>query len=265
MPFKYLPMSQEKAGCSRKQATHKHVRAQCSFIGPDGVPGYVSGSGCPDSHGQYHGGRYEVRIPLCHFMEAPVLVQPQEHHSSGTTHSGSSVCDYRQTFLAQSGDPDGMVPSTGVQPPLPALGFSRGGPLCNQIQQQISQVRVPSSGTSSLGSGCSQPILGGSRSVCLSPRSPSGKCGEQGLVPRLQMGDPHCPRLAEHAVVLGSSRTILSDPSLTQQPHLLTQPFNESRHRDLVGLNLQGRRTIPAWNLSLILHQLTKPTPPLNR
>ena len=60
------------------------------------------------------GGRYEGRKSLYSFMEAPVLVQPQEHHSSGVTLSGASDCDCRQTFSAQSGDPDGIVPSTGM-------------------------------------------------------------------------------------------------------------------------------------------------------
>ena len=80
----------------RKQATHKHVRAQGGLVGPKRVPGPVLGKGCPDSDGQHHcallykqGGRYEVRIPLCSVMEAPVLVQPQEHHTSGATYSGS--------------------------------------------------------------------------------------------------------------------------------------------------------------------------------
>ena len=83
---------------SRKQATHKHVRAQSGFIGPKGISGPVSG--CLDSHGQYQcdlihqqGGRYEVRIPLCSFMEAPVVVQLQDNHSSSTTDSRLSKCD----------------------------------------------------------------------------------------------------------------------------------------------------------------------------
>ena len=108
----------------------------------------MSGSGGHNSHAQYNcglvyqqGDWYEVRIPLCSFMEKPVVVQPQEHHSSGTTNSGLSECDCQQTCLTQSGDPDKIVPSAeGVQPSLPALAFPRGGPLYNQIQLQASQV-----------------------------------------------------------------------------------------------------------------------------
>ena len=78
---------------ARKQTTHKHIRAQGRVVGPKRVPGPLSGTGCPDSHGQHHcgllykrGGRYEVRIPLCSVMEAPVMVQSQEHHTSGSTY-----------------------------------------------------------------------------------------------------------------------------------------------------------------------------------
>ena len=59
--------------CARKQTTHKHVRAQGRVVGPKRVPGPVSGTGCPDSHGQHHcgllykqGGRYEEPSVLCY-------------------------------------------------------------------------------------------------------------------------------------------------------------------------------------------------------
>ena len=69
-----------------------------------------------------------------------------------------------------------------------------------------------------------------------------------------------------------SSQIPLSLPNL---PNLLTQPFNQIPHRNLTNLNLdarllepqhrafhrdrpKGRRGIPSWNLSLVLHQLNK-------
>ena len=63
------------------------------------------------------------------------MVQPQEHHTSGATYSGSPKRDCRQAVSSQSGEPDRVVPSPGVlQPPLPMVAHSRGGPVCNQIQ-----------------------------------------------------------------------------------------------------------------------------------
>ena len=98
---------------ARKQTKHKHVRAQSRVVGPKRVPGPLSGTGCPDSHGQHHcgllykqGGQYEVRIPLCSVMEAPVMVQSQEHHTSGAIYSGSPERDCRQAVSSQSGNPE---------------------------------------------------------------------------------------------------------------------------------------------------------------
>ena len=103
---------------ARKQATHEHVIAQGRVVGPKRVSGPLFGLGCPDSHGQHHygllykqGGQYEVRIPVCSVMEAPFMVQPQEHYTSGATYSRLPKPDCRQTVSSQSGDPDRMVSS----------------------------------------------------------------------------------------------------------------------------------------------------------
>ena len=84
------------------------------------------------------------------------MVRRQEHHTSGVTYSGSPKCDCQQAFSSQSGDPDRVVSSPGgLQPPLPTVALSRGGPVCNLIQQQAPQVCISSPGPSSLGRGCS--------------------------------------------------------------------------------------------------------------
>ena len=143
------------------------------------------------------------------------MVQSQEHHTSGTTYSGSPKRDCRQAVSSQSGDPDRVVPLPGgLQPPLPAVAHSRGGLVCNQIQQQAPQVCISSPGPSSLGRACSKFLLGGSGPVCLSTNSPPGQCGEQTPVPRLQKADSHRPGLGQHALVLGSSGAVSSDSSL---------------------------------------------------
>ena len=108
-----------------------------------------------------------------------------------------------------------MVPSPGgLQPPLPAVAHSRGGLVCNQIQQQAPHFCISSPGPSSLGRGCSKFLLGGSGPVCLSTNSPPGQCGEQTPVPWLQKANSYRPGLAQHTLVLGSGGAVSSDSSL---------------------------------------------------
>ena len=151
-----LPPDQENIQ-TEDQSYRETVRGVKSHMRWDFIPDLESLSGTglghessqvrtrpeTDSHGQHHcgllykqGGWYEVRIPLCSVMEAPLVVQPQEHHSSGATYSGSPKRDCRQAVSSQSGDPDRVVSSPGVQPPLPTVALSQGGPVYNQIQQQ---------------------------------------------------------------------------------------------------------------------------------
>ena len=69
-----------------------------------------------------------------------------------------------------------------------------------------------------------------------------------------------CPRVSQHALVLGSSDNVQSDHPVSAQSGLptiqpdLAQELLDSLHRD----KPKGRRGIPSWNLSLVLHQLTK-------
>ena len=83
-------------------------------------------------------------------------------------------------------------------------------------------------------------------------------------------GWPNMPWLWD--LVAMSSQIPLSLPNL---PNLLTQPFNQIPHRNLTNLNLHAwllepqqsrsradqsmrQSGIPSWNLSLVLHRLTK-------
>ena len=48
--------------------------------------------------------------------------------------------------------------------------------------------------------------------VCLSTHSPSGQCGEEDHGSPLPMGDSYSPRLAKHALVLGSCEFVVPEP-----------------------------------------------------
>ena len=129
-------------------------------------------------------------------------------------------------------------------------------PICHKIQQQVTSVCVTSTRLPGLGSGCTRPAMGGFGRLCPPTSSHIGQSvGEAAGLP-MQENHSDCSRVAKHALVLGFSVHVEPNPTL---PNLLTQPFNQTPHRNLSNLNLYAWvRGIPFWNLSQVLHQLTK-------
>ena len=92
------------------------------------------------------------------------------------------------------------------------------GPVCHQIQQQTTTVCFTGSGPPGMGSGCTQPVMGKSGPICLPTSSHLGQ--SSGEVAGLPMPHNHsdCTRVAQHALVLGSSGNVQSDPLVSAQP-----------------------------------------------
>ena len=134
----------------------------------------------------------------------------------------------------------------GVQPHLPTVALSRGGLICNQIQNKLSTFLTPvldpqawtADALSLSWEGLDLyafppiPLLGSVVNKILSP-----DCHQIILI---ALGWPNMPWFWD--LVELSSQIHLCLP---QQPDLVVQPFNGSMHRDLVGLNLH------AWLLGL--------------
>ena len=98
-----------------------------------------------------------------------------------------------------------MVPSSGsLHSDLSQMAPSKTGPV--QVQLQTTSVRR-----------CVKPILGGSRSVCLSLSSSVDKCPDQGCHPSLQENDNCSPGLAQHALVLGPGGDVLPDSGMSSK------------------------------------------------
>ena len=83
---------------------------------------------------------------------------------------------------------------------------------------KLTQVCVNSPRLKHLGGGRSNSLLGGPRHVCLSPSVTTGQSDLQTVISPVQEGDPDSSRLAQHAVVLGSSGSVFSDTHLSSQP-----------------------------------------------
>ena len=117
---------------------------------------------------------------------------------------------------------------------------SPSGPVCHKVQQAptfcLTGPRPPG-----LGSGCSQPFLGGTRPVRLPTNSHLGQSGGEVTGLPLQQDHSDCPRVAQHALVLGSGGYVQSIPlCLPNIPNLVSQPFNQVLHKNLSNLNLHA-------------------------
>ena len=149
----------------------------------------------------------------------PVLVQSETGSSEGQAHPWSSECDCRQVVSSGTGDSHRVVPSSGgLQPSGSNLAPATSGHVCNKVQSQATPIRVPSTGSQCLGSGCSDIFLGKPGHVCISSSVVTRKSGQQTIRSPLQESDHNSPGLAQHAMVLGSSGTIIPDLTVPTQP-----------------------------------------------
>ena len=223
---------------ARKPPSHKKLpRAKSGLAGFKKVPAPCTREGSADCHRQHYscgihqkGGRYEVRLTLCPSLAAPVLVQPETGCSQGQTHSWSSQCDCRQVVTSTPNYPDRMVAPSGVQPSGLNLAPSPSGHVCNKVQLQTSPICVSSSGPQCLGSGCTDSQLGESGHVRFSPSVVTGQGSQQTVGPSVQEGHIDRPRVAQHAMVLGSGGSVISDPPLSAHS---ARPSDTTIHQGL--------------------------------
>ena len=152
-------------------------------------------------------------------MENPVLVYQETGNSQGTSHPWPAERDSRQAIQTWPDHSNGMVPSPrGFPSYMLPVAPATSGPVCRQIQQQTTTVCVTSSRSPGMGSGCTQPIMGRSGSLCLPTSSHLGQSGGEVTGLPLQQDHSDCTRVAQHALVLGSSGNVQSDPSVSAQP-----------------------------------------------
>ena len=91
------------------------------------------------------------------------------------------------------------------------------GPVCHQVQQQTATVRVTGPRPPGMGNGCTRPLLGGPGPIRLSTSSHLGQSGGEVTGLPLQQNNSDCPRVAQHALVLGSSGNVQSNPTVPAQ------------------------------------------------
>ena len=269
---------------TRKRLAYKLAGTQGRLTSPKTVRAIVlepdhSGVFRQHNSGLLHkqGGRYEIRLSLCSPLEAADVVQPEADGIKSKAYSGSPQCHCGQVVPARSGDTNGMVPPAGsLRPDLQKMAQTGGGPFCDQVQSQTSQICVPGSGSTSLESGCSKRSLARSGCLCFSPGGSPREGGLQVDGSGIPQSHSHCTRVAQHAMVLGSGQHVSTDsPNLPRVGNLLTQPFNQCPHRDLHSLNLHAwllgplpsnrQASLKKWQHELKLLRDVQPEPSTNQ
>ena len=211
---------------SRKQVAHKSHGTKSGRSGLKRVPRPLFKQHSPGSHRQHNSGCLyqqrrgdEVGLPVCPTVENSVLVHQETGNPQGTSHPRLAERDSRQVIQTWPDHSNGMVPSSrSVQSYMLPVAPATSGPVCHQIQQQTTTVRVTGSGPPGMGSGCTQPVMGKSGPILLSTTSHLGQSGGEVAGLPLQQDYSDCPRVAQQALVLGSSGNVQSDPPVSAQP-----------------------------------------------
>ena len=164
----------------------------------------------------------EVRVTVCPTVENPVLVHQTAGNPQGTSHPRPAERDSRQAIQTWPDYSNRVVTSSSSVPScMLMVAPATSGPVCHQVQQQTATVCVTGSRPPGLGSGCTQPLLGGPGPIRLPTGSHLGQSGGEAPGLPLQQNNSDCSRVAEHALVLGPGSNVKPDRTVSAQH---TQP-----------------------------------------
>ena len=237
--------SQRRLVSTRKQATHKLPGVEGSPSSPKGFSATRGKPNSPCSHRQHYssvlhkqGRRHEVGPTLCPTVENFDLVYDKSSYSQSPTHSRPVECGSGQAIQIRPDHSNRMVsPHRGFSDHMHQVAPASNRPLCHEVQQQTPSVCIASARLPGHCSRCTQSAVGGSRCLCLPTSSHLGQSsGKATRLPR-QQDNPDCPRLAQHALVLGPSGHVQPNPIESAQPTkpsdtaLQSDPFKSDRSK----------------------------------
>ena len=157
--------------------------------------------------------------PLCAFsVENPDLVHQETGNSQSSTHPWLAERDSRQGIQTRPDHSNGVVPSPrGVPSYMFPVAPAPSGLVCHQVQQQTATVCLSGSRPPGMGSGRTQSVLGRSGPICLPTSSQLGQSGGEVTGLPMQQNQTDCTGVVQHALVLGSSGHVQSDPTVSAQ------------------------------------------------
>ena len=214
---------------SREQITHKPLRAKSGISSSKGVsnPGLQQDS--VDSYRQHNSGCLyqqrggdEVGVSVCPTVENPVVVHQTAGNPQSTSHPRPAERDSRQAIQTWPDHSNRVVTSSSSVPGcMLKVAPATSGPVCHQVQQQTATVCITGTRHPGLGSGCTQPLLGGPGPIRLPTGSHLGQSGGEAPGLPLQQNNSDCSRVAQHALILGPGSNVKPDPTVSAQH---TQP-----------------------------------------
>ena len=197
---------------TREQVTHKPLGAESSIssskrvsnpsLQQDSVGSYrQNNSGC--LYQQRRGD--EIGLSVCPTVENSVLVHQAASNPQGTSHPRPAERDSRQAIQAWPDHSNRVVTSSRSVPScMFEVASATSGPVCHQVQQQTTTVCITGTRPPGLGSGCTQPLLGGPGPIRLPTGSHLGQSGGEAPGLPLQQNNSDCSRVAQHALVFGT-------------------------------------------------------------
>ena len=264
---------------SRKSLTHKLSGIKGRLASLKKVPTCGTGSICSGCHRQHHscslhkqGGRYEVRLILCPSMASSLLVQPERYCPQGETHPRPSECDFADKLSCQ-----GQIIQTEWSLQQEVFDLlcqtwhrSEVDRLVTRYNCKMTKLVSPVPDPKAWAVDALESLMGGPEHICLSSSVTSRQSDHQVVRSPVPESNPNSPRLSLHAMVLGSSGSVVSDTHLSAKPtRSVTQPISGARHRDLTSLNLhawlleprqsRSKGSLAQWRYELKLLKDTQP------
>ena len=168
--------------------------------------------------------------PLCALLWRILTWCSQRQVTKSPTHPRPFKCHSRQAIKAGSNHSNRAVPPSGsfttnMQPMAPPSNRS----VCHEVQPQITSVYLSSTGLPGCSSGCTDSAMGGPGCIRLPTDRHIGQSGGEATGLPVQETHSDCPRVAQHALVLGLGEHVQSGPSQPAQP---TQPADTALQSD---------------------------------
>ena len=158
----------------------------------------------------------EVGVTVCPTVANPVLVHQTAGNPQGMSHPRPAERDSRQAIQVWPDHSNRVVTSSSSVPCcMLKVAPATSGPVCHQVQQQTATACVTGSRPPGLGSGCTQPLLGGPGPIRLPTGSHLGQSGGEAPGLPLQQNNSDCFRVAQHALVLGPGSNVKPDPTVS--------------------------------------------------